>query len=174
MMTITEKMQATINLAREALINGEIPIAAIIFLEDQVISRAYTSEKHDQRLLVHAELKALLDADRQGYSIQERKQMQLFTTLEPCLMCFGAAMSFFIGELVYALSAPDDGALHLVNMQNFSGDLVTKQTLTIQKNILRESANELFLEYAQQDLSPSLLTFTQEIIQYNSLDEPPG
>ena len=33
------------------------------------------------------------------YPLNKRKEMQLFTTLEPCMMCLGAAMSFYIGEI---------------------------------------------------------------------------
>ena len=57
-----ERMNITIDLAEEALVKGEMPISACIFFEDQVVAKAYTSEKSDSRLLVHAELKALLEA----------------------------------------------------------------------------------------------------------------
>ena len=39
-----------------------------------------------------------------------RREAVLYTTLEPCLLCMGAAMSFFLGRIVYALAAPADGA----------------------------------------------------------------
>ena len=74
----------------------------------------------DERFLVHAELNALLEADKLKYEIPDRKKMQLFTTLEPCLMCYGSAMSFFIGEIYYSLKAPDDGALNLIRFNKFN------------------------------------------------------
>jgi tRNA(adenine34) deaminase len=39
-----------------------------------------------------------------------RRRCTLYTTLEPCLMCMGTAMSFGLGRIVYALSGPADGA----------------------------------------------------------------
>jgi len=81
-------MEFTINHAREALKNGEMPVAASVFLEDKLISKAYTTEKRDERFLVHAELNALLDADKLKYGIPDRKKMALYTTLEPCIMCY--------------------------------------------------------------------------------------
>ena len=40
--------------------------------------------------------------------------MRLFTNVEPCLMCLGAATSFGIGELYYGAPSPTDGAVALV------------------------------------------------------------
>ena len=107
-------MRQALALAAEALELGEFPIAAILVLDGRVIARATASEQQESRYLGHAELVALEEADRQGLSIGERRQAKLFTTLEPCLMCVGAAMSFFLGELYYALESPGDGAVDLV------------------------------------------------------------
>jgi tRNA(adenine34) deaminase len=61
-----ERVNITIDLAEEALARGEMPISACVFYEDRVVLKAHTSEHSDGRLLVHAELKALLEADIQG------------------------------------------------------------------------------------------------------------
>ena len=136
-----DKMELTIALAKEALDRGEMPIAAILFHGDRAVAKTYTSEKADRRFLVHAELKALLEADRAGFSVEERRNTQLFTTLEPCcLMCFGAAMLFFVGEVVYSLTAPDDGATRLVDFRRFSGPLVRRQRPIVRGGLLRDSA----------------------------------
>ena len=36
--------------------------------------------------------------------------MELFTNLEPCMMCLGASISSFVGKVCYSLNAPSDGA----------------------------------------------------------------
>jgi tRNA(adenine34) deaminase len=64
--------------------------------------------------LVHAELRALEIADRLRPFPGTRADVRLFTTLEPCLMCLGAAMSFGVGEIHYALESPGDGAASLI------------------------------------------------------------
>ena len=109
-MTNEEKMRMTIEEGRKSLINKEFPVGAIIFKGDEVISRAHSSGESALEFLPHAEMAALLEADKRHYLPPDRKKMQLFTTLEPCMMCLGAAMSFFIGEIFYALVAPIDGA----------------------------------------------------------------
>lgn len=109
-MTVKEKMKLVINLAEKALEKGELPIACMIFLGDTIIAQSYTSETTDKRLLVHAELNALMELDHQNFSYNEKTQMELFTNLEPCMMCLGASISSFAGKIYYSLDAPSDGA----------------------------------------------------------------
>lgn len=108
-LTVQEKMKLVIKLAEEGMRHGEIPIAAIIFHHDKIVSKAYTSEKRDKRYLVHAELQALLEMDKLKYTPGARREMQLFTNLEPCMMCLGAVLHSFVGEVYYSLDSPTDG-----------------------------------------------------------------
>lgn len=109
-MTVNEKMRLVLHLAEKALEKNELPIACIIFHNDTIVTQSHTSEKEDKRLLVHAELNALIELDRKGIGAKEKMQMELFTNLEPCMMCFGASISSFIGKIYYSLAAPSDGA----------------------------------------------------------------
>ncbi len=93
-------MQAALQVATEGLKNGELPIGAVVVLNDQIIARAFTTERAERRLLVHAELRALLEADHLSPFPGKRSDVALFTTLEPCLMCMGAAMSFFSAKSI--------------------------------------------------------------------------
>jgi tRNA(adenine34) deaminase len=166
-MNINEKMALTIDLAEYALNQGELPIAAYVFSGDKIISKAFTSEKTDNRFLVHAELKALLMADRKNIDISDRKKMQLFSTLEPCIMCYGAAMSGFIGEIYYSLNAPEDGALRLINFNNFLSDYLKYQKPRIKGSILSEKSKSLFIDYAKIISKKTLYDFTMKIIENN-------
>jgi tRNA(adenine34) deaminase len=152
-MNIIEKMELTIKLAEEAMENGELPISAIIFLDDEIISKAYATEKTDKRFLVHAESKALLEADKKCFSVKDRKRMQLFTTLEPCMMCLGASLSFFIGEIYYALEAPMDGAVKFAQnlLQEECKEIPSYKLPKIEGGILREEAKELFKKYIREN-----------------------
>lgn len=119
-------MRQALRLAAEGLAKDELPIGAVVVLDSRVIAAAHTMERSTGRLLVHAELLALEDADRRWPFPGQRRDARLFTTLEPCLMCLGAAMSFFVGEVYYAVESPGDGAISLIrqwqrNEQDFSG-----------------------------------------------------
>lgn len=154
-MTVEEKMRFTIKLAEQALECGEFPISAAIFHGEEVISSAYATEKADGRFLVHAELKALIEADLKRPSFKARRKMQLFTSLEPCMMCLGAAMSFFIGEVHYALESPVDGAVSMATgrWSQVQPEFASYSLPKIQGGLLRAESQELFRRYLA--LSPN-------------------
>lgn len=106
--------------ARLGLAAGELPIGASAVLDGEIIARAHTRERSEGRLLVHAELLVLEDVDRLRLSHGERRRVELHATAEPCLMCMGAAMSLFVGEVHYAHAVPGDGALGV--MRRWEGD----------------------------------------------------
>jgi len=101
-------MERALTLARRGLDEGELPIGSLVALDGEVVAEAYWRGEQDRGVLRHPELVALLDADELIGS--RRRDALLYTTLEPCLMCMGTAMSFFLGTIVYALDAPPDGA----------------------------------------------------------------
>jgi tRNA(adenine34) deaminase len=144
-------MRQALILAEEALGFGEFPIGAVIVLNDHVIAQGTTSEQREGRFLVHAELVALEEADKLGLSLDERCAAKLFTNLEPCLMCMGAAMSFFLGEICYGLESPADGAVDLVKgwVRN-EDDLPEYGLPRIAGGLLREESARLFERYVSQ------------------------
>ncbi|QBD76596.1 nucleoside deaminase [Ktedonosporobacter rubrisoli] len=143
-------MQEALKVAAEGLEKGELPIGAVVVLDGQVIARAHTAERAERRMLVHAELLALLKADELVSGTRKRANVTLFTTLEPCLMCMGAAMSFFLGRIYYALEAPGDGAVSLAHQwrrkeENFPAYRVP----SIEGGLLRQESLELFKAYVK-------------------------
>jgi len=148
MITPVYFMKRVIDLAEKALAIGEFPIAAIVILEDRIISEGMATEQSEKRFLGHAELVALEKADRMGLSLTDRRSATLFTNLEPCLMCMGATMSFYLGEIYYALDSPGDGAVHLVqNWVREEADLPGYQVPRITGGLLREESTCLFEKY---------------------------
>ena len=144
-------MRHVLSLAAEALEQGEFPIAAIVVLNDEILSEGTTTEKREARFLGHAELVALEKADRLSLSFQQRNQARLYTNLEPCLMCMGAAMSFFLGEIVYGLESPGDGAVDLVkSWVRKEADFPGYQIPKISGGLLREESIRLFEEYVNR------------------------
>lgn len=163
-MDITDKMKITLDHAKEAMKKGECPIAAIVFLDDEIIAKSYTKEYAEKRFLVHAELNALIEADLKRYSFEDRRRMQLFTNLEPCLMCMGAAMSFFIGEIYYALESPMDGAVELAHQWNPNdGGFASYRVPKITGGVLRKESQELFHEFFQISEQGGLKTFANSL-----------
>jgi tRNA(adenine34) deaminase len=141
-------MRQALALAAEALELGEFPIAAVVVLGNRIIAQATASEQQERRYLGHAELVALEQADRKGLSIGDRRAAKMFTTLEPCLMCMGAAMSFFLGELYYALESSGDGAVSLAKgWVRKEEDIPEYRLPKIAGGLLREESVRLFEQY---------------------------
>jgi len=165
-MTSADKMQFVIDLARKALDSGELPIAAAIYHGDNLISSAYTTERADGRWLVHAEQKTLIDADMQKLPFEIRTQLELYTNLEPCLMCLGMAMSSFVGKIYYALEAPEDGAIELIR-KGFDGRVVSGLSgyrfPDVSRGLLRESSMQLFREFAEGNKGKSGAAFAMSL-----------
>jgi hypothetical protein len=66
---------------------------------------------------VHADLLAMTDADhRLGWRRREHP-LRMAVTLEPCLMCLGAAMVLGVREIYYALESPVDGAAEIARQR---------------------------------------------------------
>lgn len=164
-MTIDEKMKLVINLAEKALEKDELPIACMIFHNDTIITQSYTSENEDKRLLVHAELKALTELDQKRIGAKEKMQMELFTNLEPCMMCLGASISSFVGKIYYSLDAPSDGAAKWA--EKTWNDYHTKSSFylpTVTSGILEAESKELFKRYIDIHKEGPLVDWVKTIV----------
>ena len=167
-MTSNEKMEFVIRLARKAMDCGELPIAAAVYHGDELISSAYTTEHRDGRWLVHAEQKALMKADMKKLSFQVRSQLELYTNLEPCLMCLGTAISSFIGKIYYAVEAPDDGAVDFVR-EKYKEHSVTGLSAwrfpETTGGLLRNQSIQLFREFVERNEGKPGVDFARTVAE---------
>ncbi len=93
-------MREALSEAELAGLAGELPIGAVIVIDGKVVSRGRAGHKARQSQLMHAELNALLDG---GVALWENyANALLFTTLEPCPMCLGAAVMADVPHIIYA------------------------------------------------------------------------
>lgn len=150
-MTQEEKMKAVLALAAEGMEQGELPIAAIVYHGDTLIAKAFTTEKKDGGFLIHADLKAMLAMDQLNYPLKARREMQLFVNLEPCMMCFGAAIHSFIGEVCYSFDSPTDGGAAWAEKSWAAYHKSSVFMLPrVHKGILAEESRDLFRKFLKQ------------------------
>jgi tRNA(adenine34) deaminase len=107
-------MRRALGLARQGLARGAMPIGAVLAQEGRVLAESFW-RGIEQGVLDHPESVVLREVD-QVIDFPSRRQATLYTTLEPCLMCMGTAMSFFLGRLVYAMPARADGASNVAEV----------------------------------------------------------
>jgi tRNA(adenine34) deaminase len=98
-------MQQALKEARKAFDDGEVPIGAVVVVNEQVIGRGHNQVERLNDCTAHAEMIALTAAFNYLGS-KYLMEATLYVTLEPCLMCAGALYWSKIGRIVYA--ARDD------------------------------------------------------------------
>lgn len=94
-------MQQALLQAEQAAKAGEIPVGAIIVIENRIIAKAHNMVERLQDVTAHAEILALTSAF-QYVGSKYLPQATLYVTLEPCLMCAGALYWSKIGRVVFA------------------------------------------------------------------------
>ena len=106
--TISLLMQAALDEARAGMKAGEVPIGSVLArFSGEIIARGHNRVKATGNAVAHAEMEALQAAKHLG----EIPDLVLVTTLEPCVMCFGAAMTAGVDTILYGLEAPPNGGV---------------------------------------------------------------
>jgi len=82
-------MKLAIEEAKKAADIDEVPIGAVLVINDEVIAKAHNLRETQQRSIAHAELLALDEACRRS-GTWRLEDSTLYVTLEPCAMCSGA------------------------------------------------------------------------------------
>ncbi|MDI0275602.1 MULTISPECIES: tRNA adenosine(34) deaminase TadA [Bacillus] len=101
-------MQEAISEALKAEQIGEVPIGAIIVVDDQIVSRAHNLRESEQRAIAHAELLAIDEACKAAGSWRLEDAV-LYVTLEPCPMCAGAIVLSRVKKVVFGAFDPKGG-----------------------------------------------------------------
>ena len=95
-----------------ALQKDEVPIGAVVVCENRIIARAYnlTETLHD--VTAHAEMQAFTAA-ADHFGGKYLNECVLYVTVEPCVMCAGAAFWTQIGKVVYGAKDEKRGFLRV-------------------------------------------------------------
>lgn len=104
-------MDKAIALAKQAGVQGEIPVGAIaIDADGKILGTGENRKQRDRDPTAHAEILAIRAAAR-TLGDWHLTTCTLYVTLEPCPMCAGAIVQARIGTLVYGADDPKTGAI---------------------------------------------------------------
>lgn len=112
-MNLDEAMAAALEQARFARDLGEVPIGAVVLHEGALVGRGHNRTIVDRDPVAHAEIVALRDAAR-VLGNHRLPGAILVSTLEPCLMCCGAAVQARVEVLAYAADDPKAGGVEML------------------------------------------------------------
>ena len=93
-------MREALKEAQKAFKADEIPVGAVVVCNKQIIARAHNLTERLNDATAHAEMQAFTSAENYLGS-KYLNECTLYVTLEPCVMCAGAAFWTQIGEVVY-------------------------------------------------------------------------
>jgi len=97
---IEAMMREALAEAEAAALEDELPIGSVLVIDGEIISRGRARHREARSQIMHAETQALLSG---GDALLERcDRAVLFTTLEPCPMCLGAAVMADVPHIVFA------------------------------------------------------------------------
>lgn len=99
-MTDEDWLRMALDLARQADLAEEVPVGAVIVLNNRVIGRGHNSPVSAHDPTAHAEILALREAGLQMHNYR-LEGATLYTTLEPCVMCAGALVAARVKRLVF-------------------------------------------------------------------------
>lgn len=104
-------MKVALNEATKALKENEVPIGAVIVLNNKIIAKAHNQKEKKNDVTAHAEILAIKKASKKlnNWRLNDCK---MYVTLEPCAMCASAINQSRIKELIYALEDEKNGAIN--------------------------------------------------------------
>ena len=112
-------MKEALRLAAESAAESEVPVGAVVVIDDRIVGRGRNRREKDKNALAHAELEAINEACRTlgGWRLW---QCDMYVTLEPCPMCTGAIINSRIKKLVFGASDYKAGSCgSVVNLFDF-------------------------------------------------------
>ena len=116
-MTDEQYMQQALKEAQKAFDAREVPVGAIIVMNDRIIARAHNQVELLNDSTAHSEIMALTTA----YNFLGSKYLPdatLYVTVEPCLMCCGALYWSKIGKIVWGAEDEKNGFRRIAGDKN--------------------------------------------------------
>jgi tRNA(adenine34) deaminase len=144
-MTLDEfYMRHAISEARQAEINGEVPVGAVIVLNRRIIGTGFNRPIGLTDPTAHAEIQAIRAAARQigNYRLTGST---LYVTVEPCAMCAGSLINARISRLVYG--TPDLRAGAIESVFRIADNSSLNHRVEVTSGILDEECREIMQSF---------------------------
>lgn len=132
-------MKQALREAQKAFDADEVPIGAVIVMQNTVIAKGYNQVELLKDSTAHAEIIALTAAFNY-LGAKYLPEAILYVTIEPCIMCCGALYWSKIGKLVYGGSDPKHGGLSKVALHpktEIVGNIYADECLALMQNFFR-------------------------------------
>ncbi|MDI6801321.1 MAG: tRNA adenosine(34) deaminase TadA [Thermodesulfovibrionales bacterium] len=139
-------MSLAIKEAEKAFAEGEVPVGAILVINNEITVSAYNSREVAFDPTAHAEIIALR-AGAEKIKSWRLTGATLYVTKEPCVMCAGAMVNARLGRLVYGCSDAKGGAVQ--SLYQILSDKRLNHQVEIVSGILEEECVALLKRFFQ-------------------------
>ncbi len=135
-------MKEALKEARKAFDAEEVPVGAVIVCNEKIIARGHNYTEHLNDATAHAEMQVYTSASNYlgGKYLED---CTLYVTLEPCVMCAGAAMWTQVGRIVFGTKDPKNGFLK-------TGQQLLHPKTKVTGGILSDECAELMIAFFRQ------------------------
>ena len=140
-------MQAALAEAERARAKGEVPIGAVIVLDDKIVGRGHNLRETSNDPTTHAEMVAIREA-AEAIGHWRLLDTTLYVTLEPCVMCMGAIILARIPRLVFACRDPRAGAVG--SIYDFSQDQRFNHKVEVTSGVLGEACSDMLSAFFRE------------------------
>ena len=137
-------MRRALELARHAEEAGEVPVGALVVLNDEIIGEGWNQPIVAHDPTAHAEIVALRAAAVRMRNYRLPAAV-LYVTLEPCAMCAGAMVHARMARVVYGAADPKTGAAGSVFNLLESPSLNHRAQVT--RGVLAEECGEMLRKF---------------------------
>ena len=125
--------------AEQAFEKGEVPVGAVIVVDNKIIARAHNLTELLNDVTAHAEMQAFTAAS-DFLGGKYLNECYLYVTLEPCLMCAGASYWTQIGNIFYGAKDSRRG------FSNFNSGILHPKT-NIHGGLMESECSKLLLDF---------------------------
>ncbi len=145
-------MQQAFREAEKAFSEDEVPVGAVIVINQKIIARAYNMTEQLNDSTAHAEILALTSA----YNFLGSKYLPravLYVTVEPCLMCAGAIYWSKLAGVVWGADDEKNGFKRFFSPSSSGGDGLSSPfhpKTKINTGIMKEECAQLMKDFFRQ------------------------
>ena len=151
-------MSVALEEAKTSLKCGDFPIGAVLVDEYHYLGKERSSAFTDTSWVSHAEMKLFSKYSPYllgTYRANPNRYLCLYTTMEPCIMCFGASILHRVSRIVIACPDPNAGISSVFACNSNVGIFYKSRVPKIEFGILGKRSCALMIEFSKMGISES-------------------
>ncbi len=133
--------------AKKAYNKNEVPVGAVLVVNDKIIAKSHNLRNSKKNVLYHAEILAISKACKK-LRTWVLDEATLYVTIEPCIMCAGTILQARIKRLVYGANQPRYGCIE--SLMHLYTDYKFNNTPEVSKGIMEKEIKDLMQSFFQK------------------------